>query len=156
MLGLVVGPGCVPGVGLVVLGVSVPVPPALEPEVDAPPDVSPGMPDDELPDDEAPPEVSPFVPYAASPGSLEVPAGLEGLLLLSDGIVDEVPPPEVPLVPDVPPELIPEPLPELPPGMPAHALSSIAHAMGKIHFVIEHSRLDQKAVRTRCAPEKAS
>ncbi len=37
VLGLVVGPGFVIGVGLVVLGVSVPVPPMLEPPPDAPP-----------------------------------------------------------------------------------------------------------------------
>ncbi len=36
MLGLVLGPGVVLGVGLVVLGVSVPMPPALPPEVPAP------------------------------------------------------------------------------------------------------------------------
>lgn len=43
MLGLVLGPGIVLGVGLVVLGVSVPMPPALPP-CDAPP---PDVPDDE-------------------------------------------------------------------------------------------------------------
>ncbi len=43
MLGLVPGPGVELGVGLVVLGVSVPMPPALLPDDDAPPD----MPDDE-------------------------------------------------------------------------------------------------------------
>ena len=36
MLGLVVGPGVVLGVGLVVLGVSVPMPPALPPSDEAP------------------------------------------------------------------------------------------------------------------------
>lgn len=39
MLGLVDGPGLELGVGLVVLGVSVPVPPMLEPLFDAPPEV---------------------------------------------------------------------------------------------------------------------
>ena len=39
VLGLVDGPGVELGVGLVVLGVSVPVPPMLEPLFDAPPDV---------------------------------------------------------------------------------------------------------------------
>lgn len=43
VLGLVPGPGVELGVGLVVLGVSVPMPPALLPDDDAPPD----MPDDE-------------------------------------------------------------------------------------------------------------
>jgi hypothetical protein len=124
VLGLVVGPGCVPGVGLVVLGVSVPMPPALEPEVDAPPDMS-----DELPDDDAPPVLLP---------------------LLSEGIDDDDSL-DVPRLPDMSPEL----MPELPPDMPAHAPSSIAHAMGNSHFVIDHSCWDQKAVRTRCAPENA-
>jgi len=138
VLGLVLGPGCVLGVGLVVLGVSVPMPPALEPELDAPPEVSPGMPDDELPEVDAPPEVPdedapPEVPDEESDGMPdEVPPVL--LPLVPEGDVEEVP--EVPLVPDVPPELIPEPLPEPPPVMPVHAPSSIAHAMGNIHFVI--------------------
>jgi hypothetical protein len=39
VLGLVDGPGFVLGVGLVVLGVSVPVPPMLEPLLDAPPEL---------------------------------------------------------------------------------------------------------------------
>ena len=82
MLGLVVGPGCVPGVGLVVLGVSVPVPPALEPEVDAPPDESLGIPDDELPEVDAPPEV----PDGGVP---------------EDDVPDEDAPPDV--LPEVPP-----------------------------------------------------
>lgn len=132
VLGLVVGPGCVLGVGLVVLGVSVPMPPALEPDVDAPPDVSPGMPDDELPEVDAPPEV----PDEESEG---MPDDVPLLLPLAPDGVDDDPP-------------LDEPLPEPPPVMPAHAPSSIAHAMGNIHFVIEHSRLDQKggahAVRT--------
>jgi len=42
VLGLVLGPGVVLGVGLVVLGVSVPIPPALPPDVPPP----------EVPDDE--------------------------------------------------------------------------------------------------------
>lgn len=69
------------GVGLVVLGVSVPVPPALEPELDAPPEVpdeeSEGMPDgvplvsgggvEEVPDvpPELIPEPSPVMPVHA-------------------------------------------------------------------------------------------
>ena len=142
VLGLVVGPGCVPGVGLVVLGVSVPMPPALEPEVDAPPEDSPGMPEDELPDVDAPPDV----PEEESEGMPEeVPEDVPPVLLplVSEGMEEEVPPLDEPLVPDVPPELVPEPLPEPPPVMPVHAPSSIAHAMGNIHFVIEDSRLDQ-------------
>ncbi len=43
VLGLVLGPGIVPGVGLVVLGVSVPMPPAAPPCAEPPPD----MPDDD-------------------------------------------------------------------------------------------------------------
>lgn len=149
VLGLVVGPGCVLGVGLVVLGVSVPMPPALDPEVDAPPDVSPGMPDDELPEVDAPPEVSEDeVPDVDAPP--EVPDEE------SDGMPDDVPPVLLPLdsdgIDEDPP--LDEPLPEPPPVMPAHAPSSIAHAMGNIHFVIEHSRLDQKEARTRCAPKE--
>ncbi len=129
VLGLVVGPGCVLGVGLVVLGVSVPMPPALEPEVDAPPEDSPGMPEDELPDVDAPPDV----PEEESEGiPEEVPEDVPPVLLplVSEGMEDEVPP-------------LDEPLPEPPPVMPVHAPSSIAHAMGNIHFVIEDSRLDQ-------------
>lgn len=58
MLGLVLGPGEVLGVGLVVLGVSVPMPPALEPEVESPLEgESLGMPDDDPPDVDAPSEV---------------------------------------------------------------------------------------------------
>ncbi len=156
VLGLVPGPGCVLGVGLVVLGVSVPIPPALEPEVDAPPEV----PDEDVPDDEAPPDV----PDEESEGMPdEVP-----LLLPEDGLFAgfgaAVSPVDAPLVfagplllrsapvPELPSLLLPDPIPDPPPVMPAQAPSSIAHAMGNIHFVIEHSRKDEKAVRTRCAP----
>lgn len=134
VLGLVLGPGEVLGVGLVVLGVSVPMPPAAEP-----PELSPGM----------SPEVPPDIPEE-----------------LSDGMSDDVPPVDapdvlVPLVsegmPEVPPERVPVPLvPEVPsmpeseppPVMPAHAPSSIAQAIGNIHFVIDYSRKFQKTVRT--------
>ncbi len=156
MLGLVPGPGCVLGVGLVVLGVSVPMPPALEPEVDAPPEES----DEDVPDDEAPPDVldgeseGMLAPEDEVPDD-DAPAGDCGCVVEGStgllGLLDVVP---VVGVVD-PAELCPEllvPVPEPPPVMPAHAPSSIAHAMGNIHFVIEHSRKDEKAVRTRCAP----
>ncbi len=140
MLGLVPGPGWVLGVGLVVLGVSVPMPPAFEPGLAAPPDDSPGMPEDELPDDEAPPEDSGDVepvelPDAASEG---IPDDEPLVLLprLPEGVVVE-------LLPELMSELLPGPLPEPPPVMPVHAPSSTAHAMGNIHVVIEHSRFDQ-------------
>lgn len=82
MLGLVVGPGVVLGVGLVVLGVSVPVPPMLEPLLDAPP----GLPGERmLP---VPPDV-PAAPAAPSDSVAPV---------LPD--VPEVT--ELPDVPDVP------------------------------------------------------
>ena len=166
MLGLVLGPGWVLGVGLVVLGVSVPMPPALLPELDAPPEVSDDVPDEDVPpevpedvpDDEAPPDVpdeesegmpdevplllpdeEPLAGFGAAVSPVDAPLVLAGpLLLLSE------------LMPDVP--LLPDPDPEPPPVMPAHAPSSIAHAMGNIHFVIEHSRKNEKAVRKRCAP----
>ena len=105
MLGLVVGPGELFGVGLVVLGVSVPVPPMLEPPV---PIEEPPCDSDDWPD----------VPLDLS---LDVP-------------------------PDVPPEVPPElPLPD----MPEHALSSIAHAIGIIHFIINRSCKDKGAVRIK-------
>lgn len=48
MLGLVVGPGVISGVGLVVLGASVPMPPALLPSDEPPSDVPlPDMPDED-------------------------------------------------------------------------------------------------------------
>lgn len=150
MLGLVLGPGEVLGVGLVVLGVSVPMPPADESEEDAPDeeplDESEGMPEDE-PDE---------VPVL----ELSVPT-----LDPSDGSVEltPVPPVDVPAlgfagevsrlsVLDVPPMLVPElplmPESEPPPLMPAHAPSNIAQATGNIHFVIDYSRKFRKAVRT--------
>lgn len=98
MLGLVVGPGVVLGVGLVVAGVSVPVPPLLEPPLDSVPE----------------PE-EPELPFS-------------GMLL-----------------PDVPLDVSDLPEPEPPPVMPAHALSSMAHARGIIHFVINHSCKDKKS-----------
>jgi hypothetical protein len=104
----VVGPGELFGVGLVVAGVSVPVPPALEPP----------MP--ELPCD--------------SDDLLDVPLDFSLELPL------EVPP-------DVPPAV--PPAPEVPlPDMPEHALSSIAHAIGINHFIINRSCKDKVAVRT--------
>ena len=126
MLGLVLGPGDVLGVGLVVLGVSVPMPPAapeLMPE-ELPPD-SAGMDEepelegmlDELPPDELPLDEPPF----------------------SEGIV-ELPLELLPDVPLVPPELPLVPLPEPPPVMPEHATISIAQATDIIHLIIDHSR----------------
>ncbi len=153
VLGLVPGPGEVLGVGLVVLGVSVPMPPSGEPEVpdeelpdEAPPDMSVLLPDD-VPDDELPLELPPEVPPDVP---LELPPDVP---LESEGTPDELPPvdepplfvPEgVPGLPVPPAELVPElpsvPEPESPPVMPAHAPSSIAQAIGNIHFVINHSR----------------
>ncbi len=169
MLGLVVGPGDVLGVGLVVLGVSVPMPPAAEPP-EAP---------EELPDEELPPDVEPDEPEGMdeSEGMPEVPPEELPEELLPDvsggdpgvdpGVAPVVEPevlvplvsagmPEAPpllsvlpvvLVPGVPvvPELVPESEP--PPVMPAQAPRSIAQAIGNIHFVIDHSRKVQKAVR---------
>lgn len=74
MLGLVEGPGLVPGVGLVVLGVSVPVPPMLDPLLDVP---------------EAPPDMSDELERPEVPVAPDV-----------AGLSDEVP--DVPDVPDVP------------------------------------------------------
>ncbi len=124
VLGLVDGPGFVLGVGLVVLGVSVPVPPMLEPLLDAPPDELGELMLPEVPDVPEVPEV-PELP--------EVPEEL-GELMLPD--VPELP--DVPDdIPDVPPELLPElplePEPVPPPVMPAHALNSTAQAIGNIH-----------------------
>ena len=62
MLGLVVGPGELFGVGLVVAGVSVPVPPMLELPL---PMEEPPCDSDDLP--EAPPEVSLEVPLDVPP-----------------------------------------------------------------------------------------
>lgn len=144
MLGLVLGPGCVLGVGLVVLGVSVPMPPAFEPGLAAPPDDSAGEPEDELPDVDAPPEESGELDPVELPdeGSEGMPDDDPPVLLprLSEGIVDELLPG---LIPELLPVSLPEPPPEPPPVMPVHAPSSTAHAMGNIHVVIEHSRFDQ-------------
>lgn len=122
MLGLVVGPGVVLGVGLVVLGVSVPVPPAApelipeEPLLD-----SEGMVDE--PELELPPVDEPLPEPDGIPEELPEPE-----LPLSDGML------ELPLVPE--PDLPPEP----PPVMPEHATISIAQATDIIHLVIDHSR----------------
>lgn len=86
------------GVGLVVAGVSVPVPPLLEPDM-------------------------PPLDSVLEPEEPELP--FSGMLLPLD-------------VPDLP-------VSEPPPVMPAHALSSIAHARGIIHFVINHSCKDKKS-----------
>ncbi len=143
VLGLVDGPGLELGVGLVVLGVSVPVPPMLEPLLDAPPE-EPG--ELMLPDVPEVPEASgePMLPDVP-----EVPEEPGELML-----------PEVPDdMPDVPPGLLPElplvPEPEPPPVMPVHALSSNAQAIGNIHLFIEHSRKIDQSVRQR-VPGEAS
>jgi hypothetical protein len=126
VLGLVAGPGAVLGVGLVVLGVSVPMPPAGEPE-DAPPEEVP---------DEAPPGAP-----------VDEPEGI------SDELPPEDVPPDVPFVgvEELPVELVPVPSPfsdpEPPPVMPAHALSSTTQAIGNVHFIINYSRKFQKAAR---------
>ena len=143
VLGLVLGPGAVLGVGLVVLGVSVPMPPAGEPEDvpdEAPLDESEGMPDElppgDIPPVDASPERAPLleeVPDAPSVGVEELP-------------VELVP---APLVPEAPPVSEPEPSPV----MPAHAPSSITQAIGNIHFIIDYSRKFQKAVRTAARTE---
>ncbi len=68
VLGLVAGPEFVIGVGLVVVGVSVPVPPMLEPLLDAPPELlgEPMLPDvpevPEVPVEPLVPEVPDGVP----------------------------------------------------------------------------------------------
>ncbi len=159
MLGLVLGPGEVLGVGLVVLGVSVPMPPADEPEDELPlvPEEPDGMLDppdasgrrvstlDGLLLDSAAGVVLPDVPLEEVPPEL---------MLLSDGM------PEVPLPELVPELLVPElplmPEPEPPPVMPVHAPSSITQAMGNIHFVISHSRKFQMAVRTVARTERTA
>lgn len=118
MLGLVLGPGDVLGVGLVVLGVSVPMPPALPPEFD------PGLIPEELPLDEPP----------------DMPDPLPDCPLLSEGMdeLPEVPPDELSLelVPDAP--LLPESEP--PPVMPVHAIISIAQATDINHLIMDLSR----------------
>ena len=149
MLGLVDGPGLVLGVGLVVLGVSVPVPPMLEPLLDVPPEELGEL---MLPDV---PEVPEELGELMLPDVPEVPDE-PGELMLPD--VPELP--DVPDgMPDVPPELLPElplvPAPEPPPVMPAHALNSTAQAIGNIHLFIEHSRKIDQSVRQR-VPGEAS
>lgn len=142
VLGLVLGPGEVLGVGLVVLGVSVPMPPAAES-----PEVSPDMPEllsDGMSDDVLPPEVD----LDGSDGICSaLPADAPDVLvpLVSEGM-PEVPPELVPA--PLVPELLPMPESEPPPVMPAHAPSSIAQAIGNIHFVIDYSRKFQKTVCT--------
>jgi hypothetical protein len=143
VLGLVLGPGEVLGVGLVVLGVSVPMPPAAEsPEVspDMPEELSEGM-SDGMSDDELPPEVdldgsdgisSALPSEVLPPDAPDVPVSL-----VSEGM-PEVPSELVPVL--LVPELLPMPESEPPSVMPAHAPSSIAQAIGNIHFVINHSR----------------
>ena len=68
---------------------------------------------------------------------------VEPLLLAppdSDGMPAD-PPDELPVPPiEPPPELPLVPEPEPPPVMPAQAPSSTAQAIGNIHLVIEHSR----------------
>lgn len=151
VLGLVLGPGEVLGVGLVVLGVSVPMPPAASSDMlPDPPDELPGdvvLPDESegMPDE--PPVLDPLVPTLdPSEGSVELtpcpPVEVPTLGLA--GETSWVPVPEVPLVP----ELLPMPESEPPPVMPAHAPSSIAQAIGNIHFVIDYSRKFQKTVCT--------
>ncbi len=135
MLGLVPGPGDVLGVGLVVLGVSVPMPPAppeLDP-VDDEPDVDPEPIPDELPPDSAGMDE---VPLPDDPP--DMPEPLPDCPPLSEG-TDELPFEPVPLVPGVPPPLLPEP--EVPPPvMPEHATISIAQATDINHLVIDLSR----------------
>ena len=88
VLGLVVGPGVVPGVGLVVLGVSVPVPPAA-PEL---------IPDELLPD-VPPPDVPPLGELPESEGMVEEPE-LELPLLLPDAPEPVLPPEPPPVGPE--------------------------------------------------------
>ncbi len=154
MLGLVLGPGEVLGVGLVVLGVSVPMPPADDPEDEVPedevPDESEGMPE-EVPDEFWVPD--PLLPTLdPSAGFVELtpvpPVDVPALGFAGD--VSRFPIFDVPVIPAPELSLVPELLvPEPPPVMPAHAPSSIAQAIGNIHFVIDHSRKFQKPVRTR-------
>lgn len=144
MLGLVLGPGEVLGVGLVVLGVSVPMPPAEE-SVDESPDVpleeSEGMPEV--------PVLDPPVPtLEPSVGSVEL-TPLPPVDVPALGFAGEVSRFSV-LV--VPPMLVPElpliPGSEVPPVMPAQAPSNSVQAIGNIHFVINYSRKFRKAGRT--------
>lgn len=145
MLGLVPGPGDVLGVGLVVLGVSVPMPPAA-PELlpdDEDPEVDPGLTPEELPPDSAGMEELPLLDEPLP----DCPLLSEGMeeLPLPDEPPDEPPIELLPLVPGVPlPPLLPPdpevPPPEPPPVMPVHATISIAQATDINHLVIDHSR----------------
>ncbi len=148
VLGLVPGPGDVLGVGLVVLGVSVPMPPAA-PELvpdDEDPDVDPGLIPEELPPDSAGMEELPLpdglpVPVEDPP---DMPELLPDCPPLSEGM-EEPPDEELPfeLEPEVPLPLLPEPgvpPPEPPPVMPEHATISIAQATDINHLVIDHAR----------------
>lgn len=108
MLGLVPGPGVVPGVGLIVPGVSVPIPPAALP---------PELPELELPPEDELPEL--LLPLS------------EGMVKLPPELVPDLPPdPRAPLSPGVE-------LPEPPPVMPAHATISIAQASDINHLIIK-------------------
>jgi hypothetical protein len=133
VLGLVVGPGVVLGVGLVVAGVSVPVPP-----MPLPPMPLPGVPG----------EYSLSLVPLAPPVELPLPES-EGMLL---ELPSEVP--ELPLVPA--PESLSFPPPEPPPVIPAHALSNTAQAIGIFHLVIKRSRKDKKAVRSNATHRKTA
>lgn len=137
VLGLVVGPGVVPCVGLVVLGVSVPVPP-----MPLPPMPVPGVPDED------PLPLVPLAPPDEPPIELPLPES-EGMLPV---LLPEVP--ELPLVPVS--GLLSFPSPEPPPVIPAHALNNTAQAIGIIHLVINHSRKNKKAVRRNATYRKTA
>lgn len=138
VLGLVVGPGVVLGVGLVVLGVSVPVPPMPLPPIPLP----------EVPDEDPLPLVPlPVAPPDEPPVEFPLPES-EGMLPV---LLPEVPELGVPE-----PELPSFPSPEPPPVIPAHALSNTAQAIGIIHLVINHSRKDKKAVRRHATYRKTA
>ena len=141
VLGLVVGPGVVLGVGLVVAGVSVPVPP-----MPLPPMPLPGVPG------EYSLSLVPLAPPVGPP--IELPVELP--LPESEGMLLELPSevPELPLVPA--PESLSFPPPEPPPVIPAHALSNTAQAIGIIHLVIKRSRKDKKAVRSNATHRKTA
>lgn len=126
------GPGVVLGVGLVVLGVSVPVPP-----IPLPPTLPPDVPEE----DPLPLVPPPVTPPDEPPVELPLPDS-EGMLPV---LLPEVPEPGVP-------ELEPPcfPSPEPPPVIPAHALISTAQAIGIIHLVINHSRKDKKGSTQTC------
>ena len=147
MLGLVPGPGDVLGVGLVVLGVSVPIPPAppeLDPADDEP-DVDPEPIPDELPPDSAGMDEVPLLeepPLLLPDDPPDMPEPLPDCPPLSEGIL-ELPFELVPLLPGVLPPLLPEPEvppPDPPPVMPEHATISIAQATDINHLVIDLSR----------------